>query len=198
MRPALRAAGGGASFLLGPRRGLGALHEHDGAASSTGALKPRFACPPSGARPDSREGARRAPRRPWCALTQPSSGGAWHAPCAGGLRPAARRTEDTMKSPSKQSPQQLLRLHANAASMRHAPTASERALWQRLKGRQLGVQFRRKVVWGSFILDFFASSVRLVVKLTAGITLAGAGLTRAGMRSFAGLGSPSSGCRRTW
>ena len=74
-----------------------------------------------------------------------------------------------MKSPSKQSPQQLLRLHANAASMRHAPTASESALWQRLKGRQLcGVQFRRQVVCGSFILDFFASSVRLVVEVNGG------------------------------
>ena len=73
-----------------------------------------------------------------------------------------------MKSPSKQSPQQLLRLHANADSMRQAPTASESALWQRLKGRQLGVQFRRQVVWGSFILDFFASSVRLVVEVDGG------------------------------
>jgi very-short-patch-repair endonuclease len=53
--------------------------------------------------------------------------------------------------------------------MRHAPSASERALWQRLKGRQLcGVQFRRQVVWGSFILDFFASSVRLVVEVDGG------------------------------
>jgi very-short-patch-repair endonuclease len=73
-----------------------------------------------------------------------------------------------MKFPPKQSLQQLLRLQAYAASMRQAPTASERALWQRLKGRQLGVLFRRQVVWGSFILDFFASSVRLVVEVDGG------------------------------
>ncbi|HVY28765.1 MAG TPA: DUF559 domain-containing protein [Polyangiaceae bacterium] len=36
------------------------------------------------------------------------------------------------------------------------------------KGRQLGVQFRRQVVWGSFILDFFASSVGLVVEVDGG------------------------------
>ena len=72
-----------------------------------------------------------------------------------------------MKSPQRQSPQ-LLRLHANAASMRQTPTASERLLWQRLKGRQIGVQFRRQVVWGSFILDFFASSVGLVVEVDGG------------------------------
>lgn len=52
--------------------------------------------------------------------------------------------------------------------MQHAPTASERLLWQRLKGRQLGVQFRRQVIWGSFILDFFASSVGLVVEVDGG------------------------------
>jgi very-short-patch-repair endonuclease len=48
------------------------------------------------------------------------------------------------------------------------PTRSEELLWQRLKGRQLGVQFRRQVVWGSFILDFFASSVGLVVEVDGG------------------------------
>jgi|GEM_PF-6502315 len=57
-----------------------------------------------------------------------------------------------MKSRPSQSPQ-LLRLRAHAACMRQAPTASERALWQRLKGRQLGAQFRRQVQWGSFILQ---------------------------------------------
>jgi very-short-patch-repair endonuclease len=52
--------------------------------------------------------------------------------------------------------------------MRRVPTRSEELLWQRLKGRQLGVQFRRQVVWGSFILDFFASSVGLVVEVDGG------------------------------
>lgn len=73
-----------------------------------------------------------------------------------------------MKSRPHQSPQ-LLRLHAHAACMRQAPTASERALWQRLKGRQLGVQFRRQVPWGGcYILDFFALSVGLVVEVDGG------------------------------
>lgn len=70
-----------------------------------------------------------------------------------------------MKSPSRTSTQ-LLRIQAHASVMRQQPTASERALWQRLKGRQLcGVQFRRQVPWDSFILDFFASSVGLAVEV---------------------------------
>jgi very-short-patch-repair endonuclease len=52
--------------------------------------------------------------------------------------------------------------------MRRVPTRSERALWQRIKGRQLGVQFRRQVVWRSFILDLFAASVGLVVEVDGG------------------------------
>jgi very-short-patch-repair endonuclease len=95
-------------------------------------------------------------------------GCAWHAPCAVWLRPAARWTEVTMQSRRRQSPQQL-RLHANAATMRHTPTTSEHALWLRLKGRQVGgVQFRRQVPWGSFILDFYAASVRLAVEVDGG------------------------------
>lgn len=72
-----------------------------------------------------------------------------------------------MKSRQRQSPQNL-RIHAHAATMRHAPTRSEQLLWHRLKGCQLGVQFRRQVVWGSFILDFYASSLGLVVEVDGG------------------------------
>jgi len=73
-----------------------------------------------------------------------------------------------MKSPIRQSPQ-LIRLQAHAADMRQGLTKSERALWQRLKGRQLnGVQFRRQVPWGSFILDFFAPSVCLAIEVDGG------------------------------
>ena len=72
-----------------------------------------------------------------------------------------------MKSRQHQSPQ-LLRIHAHAAGMRRVPTWPEELLWLRLRGRQLGVQFRRQAVWGSFILDFFASSVALVVEVDGG------------------------------
>ena len=56
-------------------------------------------------------------------------------------------------------------LHDRAREMRHAPTASEERLWERLRGSRLGVAFRRQVVIGGYIADFAASSVRLVVEV---------------------------------
>ena len=59
-------------------------------------------------------------------------------------------------------------LAERAHRMRHAPTASEAALWRHLRGCQLGVQFRRQVVLGRFIVDFLAPSARLVVEVDGG------------------------------
>jgi very-short-patch-repair endonuclease len=55
-----------------------------------------------------------------------------------------------------------------AHELRAAPTWSERLLWERLRGSQLGVAFRRQVVIGGFIVDFAAPSVRLVVEVDGG------------------------------
>jgi very-short-patch-repair endonuclease len=52
--------------------------------------------------------------------------------------------------------------------MRRTPTASEQLLWLQLRSKQLGVPFRRQVVVGECIVDFFASSVRLVVEVDGG------------------------------
>ena len=57
------------------------------------------------------------------------------------------------------------RSQLRAQRMRHAPTASEAALWRRLRGRRLGVQFRRQVVLGRYIVDFVAPKARLVVEV---------------------------------
>lgn len=59
-------------------------------------------------------------------------------------------------------------LKACARWMRHAPTPSEQVLWLHLRAKQLGVQFRRQVVLGDYIVDFFASSIRLVVEVDGG------------------------------
>lgn len=56
-------------------------------------------------------------------------------------------------------------LASRARQMRHALTASEALLWSRLGAKQLGVTFRRQVVLGRFIVDFFASEARLVVEV---------------------------------
>jgi very-short-patch-repair endonuclease len=58
------------------------------------------------------------------------------------------------------------RLASHAARMRHAPTPSEARLFEALRGRRLGVAFRRQVpVLGRFIVDLLAPAVRLVVEI---------------------------------
>ena len=52
--------------------------------------------------------------------------------------------------------------------MRFAPTASEERLWSAIRGRQLGVQFRRQVPIGRYIVDFLAPEARLVVEVDGG------------------------------
>ena len=48
-----------------------------------------------------------------------------------------------------------------ARFMRRETTLSETLLWQRLRGRKLGVVFRRQVVIGRYIVDFCAPAIRL-------------------------------------
>jgi very-short-patch-repair endonuclease len=57
-------------------------------------------------------------------------------------------------------------LAQRAGSMRTAATPSEQLLWLRLCGSQLGVSFKRQVpLGGRFIVDFLASSAKLVVEV---------------------------------
>lgn len=70
--------------------------------------------------------------------------------------------------PSSPSPFRSLTLKQRARWLRHRPTSSESLLWLHLRGKQLGVQFRRQVVIGNYIADFFASSVGLVVEIDGG------------------------------
>ncbi|BCX03095.1 MAG: hypothetical protein KatS3mg053_1033 [Candidatus Roseilinea sp.] len=55
---------------------------------------------------------------------------------------------------------------AVARDFRKNPTPSEAILWQALRGKQLdGVKFRRQQPIGPFVVDFFASSHRLIVEV---------------------------------
>ncbi|MGD0339105.1 MAG: endonuclease domain-containing protein [Bacteroidota bacterium] len=48
---------------------------------------------------------------------------------------------------------------------RHA-TASERIMWQVLRGKQLlGYKFRRQYSIGAFVVDFYSSKLKLVIEL---------------------------------
>jgi very-short-patch-repair endonuclease len=52
--------------------------------------------------------------------------------------------------------------------MRSHLTPSEHALWQLLRGRALGVTFRRQVPIGRSIADFLAPAARLIVEVDGG------------------------------
>jgi very-short-patch-repair endonuclease len=58
------------------------------------------------------------------------------------------------------------KLKANARQLRQNLTDSERALWQRLRGKQLSdVQFYRQKPIGGYIVDFYAPKPKLVVEI---------------------------------
>jgi very-short-patch-repair endonuclease len=60
-------------------------------------------------------------------------------------------------------------LEQHAWRNRRGLTESERRLWEALRGRKLGVQFRRQVVIGGrYIVDFAAPAVRLIVEVDGG------------------------------
>jgi len=64
----------------------------------------------------------------------------------------------------------MLRYNVNlkdrARELRKNLTDSERALWSRLRGKQLmGVQFYRQKPLGNFIVDFFAPRKKLVIEI---------------------------------
>jgi very-short-patch-repair endonuclease len=55
-----------------------------------------------------------------------------------------------------------------ARVLRRDSTDVEMLLWQRLRNRQLGVDFRRQHPAGNFFLDFYAPALRLAVELDGG------------------------------
>ncbi|MFC0516597.1 imidazole glycerol phosphate synthase subunit HisF [Mucilaginibacter angelicae] len=57
----------------------------------------------------------------------------------------------------------------NAESLRYRMTAAEELLWQHLKGKQLGVKFRRQHPLGIYIADFYCHQYKLVIELDGSI-----------------------------
>ena len=60
------------------------------------------------------------------------------------------------------------RLRDHARELRGNSTDAERALWQRIRGQQFGVRFRRQHVVEPFILDFYCVELRLAIELDGG------------------------------
>jgi len=52
-----------------------------------------------------------------------------------------------------------------ARNLRRSYTDVEMKVWQKLRNRQLGVDFRRQHPVGNFVLDFYAPAVRLAVEI---------------------------------
>jgi very-short-patch-repair endonuclease len=86
-------------------------------------------------------------------------------------------------------PEQWKVLKDAARENRREPTTAERVLWQRLRGSQLGVRFRRQHAIGSYIVDFYAPAAKLVIDVDGEIhqTQVDADRVRDGYLRAAGL-----------
>ncbi len=62
----------------------------------------------------------------------------------------------------------LRTLISYARRLRHGPTDAETRLWWRLRGKRLGVRFRRQHPIGGYIVDFYCPHARLVIELDGG------------------------------
>jgi very-short-patch-repair endonuclease len=75
------------------------------------------------------------------------------------------RTNNKPSFPSRSGQRQAL-LAERACAMRASPTSTEQLLWQRIRGRRLGVLFRQQVpLLGRFIADFLAPAQQLVIEV---------------------------------
>ena len=52
-----------------------------------------------------------------------------------------------------------------ARKLRKSMSLPENMLWQRLRGSQLGMKFRRQHPIGPYVADFFCSAARLVIEI---------------------------------
>ena len=59
-------------------------------------------------------------------------------------------------------------LKENAKHNRAHPTQAEAIMWQLLKGKQLGISFRRQHIIGEYIVDFICLECKLVVEIDGG------------------------------
>ena len=102
-----------------------------------------------------------------------------------------------MRSHNQQRQARSNLLVSRARSMLHAPTPSEEALWQALRGGALGVAFKRQVPLGDrYIADFFAPSVGLVRRGRRRRALRQPRGRSPGMRSCEGLATASCAFKR--
>src|SRR5690606_27964289 len=102
----------------------------------------------------------------WLTPSSTTTEAVCHSSSPFGLRPLRSRLTATTRAFTEGG--EALGVARGACPAHVARSASEAALWRRLRGRRLGVQFRRQVVLGSFVVDFLAPSARLVVEVDGG------------------------------
>ena len=56
-------------------------------------------------------------------------------------------------------------LNSRAREMRLSPTTTEARMWALLRRRMHGVKFRRQVILGPFIVDFFCPELGLIIEV---------------------------------
>ncbi len=56
----------------------------------------------------------------------------------------------------------------NAKNLRKNSTEAEECLWKEIKGKKLGVKFRRQHIIDQFIADFYCHDCRLVIEIDGG------------------------------
>jgi len=103
-------------------------------------------------------------REGWCFTARPRG----TQPAQWGLRLAASPGEEVTLRPRPLSTMRSQQLASRARRLIVEATISELRLWSAIRGRKLGVSFRRQVVLGECIVDFLAPSVRLVVEVDGG------------------------------
>ena len=59
-------------------------------------------------------------------------------------------------------------LAPRARDMRNAPTRSEEVVWQWLRRKNLGYRFRRQVLLGPYIVDFYCPALKLAIEVDGG------------------------------
>lgn len=74
-----------------------------------------------------------------------------------------------MSRPNNSSHKLWLKLKPLARQMRHEPTSAEDILWQKLRRKALGINFRRQHAIDKFIVDFYAPAVNLVIEVDGSI-----------------------------
>ena len=55
-----------------------------------------------------------------------------------------------------------------ARDLRNNPTEAEKFLWYMLRGKNLGVKFRRQAVIGRYVVDFVSLEKKLIIEVDGG------------------------------